>query len=248
VKTFRFWLAVLLSISVHAVPLCALGGWIGWSRVERPAKPPVLLEAWGNSDREGFDVETVSLNPGVWRKGNENTPGGDNGKEKKEAEPAPLDEEPAAPLSRVEETPRPETPPPALMTSLAPAPARLPESTAKTGLPGAPGGADKPIGTPTKGGVVGVRTGVRELGTPQKTYPATALDNGWEGTPIVQLRISSEGKVIDVKLDKPCAHKVLNEAAVRFAWKMRFRPALDADDNPVEDTVLKPIEYKIISR
>ncbi len=70
-KTARFWIAVFLSAALHVIPLVASVCWV-------PFIPAELLQPEGNSDREGFDVEAIALNPGVWRQGDKNTPGGDD--------------------------------------------------------------------------------------------------------------------------------------------------------------------------
>lgn len=241
--TLRFWLAVFFSGTLHVAPVayCFVGHW-PWGQTDSPAE---LIQPYGNSDRDGFDVDYVSLNPGTYRQGNEHTPGGDNAPDKNtpiasevEDQPLVMDARPAEPTA-----PLPPTLPviPVEPTRTEPT---TPSTSTKTGLPGAPGGADMPLGTPTRGGTVGVLTGVKLLEGGRKIYPAEALRLELEGTPQVWVRISEEGDVIEVKLDKPCKHEILNRAALRYAWTMKFRPARRGG-TPVESTAIQPVEYKL---
>ena len=248
-SSIRFWIALLMSGGLHAGVLAvALVG------IRAPDTPPELLEPWGNSDREGFDVGTISVNPGTWRQGDQHTPGGDDAPEQPQA--APVEDEPL-PVTVI---PAPSTPllPAALP---APAPAETPAKVAeksegttpvanggttekKPGLPGAPGGANMQIGTPSKGGIVGKPSGVKLLQGGRKTYPAEAARLGQEGTVWVWLRISEDGDVVEVKLHRSCGYPLLDAAAQRYAQTMKFRPARRGD-TAVESTAIQPIEYEL---
>ncbi len=255
--SLRFWLAVWLSGCLHAVPFALL-----WHGMATPAE---LMAPYGNSDREGFDVETVALDPGAWRQGDQNTPGGDD-------VDGPI---PAEPLAAV--TPMPEVAVPAPVPvplpgpapaetalsapTVAPAPAEPAKPTGPpargdatptktdpgkngTKLPGKSGGANMPIGTPSKGGTVGVPTGARQIGDPEAPYPLDALRRGLEGRPQVWLRISTTGEVVEVKLHKSCGYDILDQAALRYVKTLRFRAAT-RDGVPVESACIKPVRYTI---
>src|SRR5271170_4918167 len=73
----RLWLAALLSFASHG----AVFGAIVVVSLLPSFTPPQLIEAYGDSDREGFPVATVAVNPGAWREGDEHTPGGDEAPE-----------------------------------------------------------------------------------------------------------------------------------------------------------------------
>jgi protein TonB len=251
-STMRFWVAVLLSGSLHVGGLtaCLLDHW-PWGEQDTP---PELLQPYGNSDHEGFDVEAISLTPGTWRQGDQHTPGGDDASEQPVV-PASLAEQP----QNIEPEPTPPSPLPLPVVRLdspsAPSTARKAETTtsssrdagtqttsAKTGLPGAPGGADMPLGTPSKGGIVGRANGVKFLHAGRKTYPAEAARLGQEGTPLVWMRISEAGDVLEARLHRSCGYPLLDAAAVKYALTMKYRPARHGG-TPVESTATQPIEY-----
>ena len=240
-KTYRFWIAAVMSVSLHAgaLVLTFLGG-PGITRAE-------LVEPYGDSDREGFDIGAVSVNPGTWRQGDQHTPGGDDAPESSpdDVEPLPLEAKPPEP------TPLPALAVlPASSTTVAEKPTESssaknsPTSSTKTGLPGAAGGSDLAIGTPSKGGIVGKLTGVKYLGGGRKTYPAEAVRLGQEGRPLVWVRISEDGEVVESKLHQSSGYPLLDEAAVRYALTMKFRPARRGD-TPVESTAIQPVRYEL---
>src|SRR5262249_51666084 len=173
--------------------------------------PPVLIEAWGNDDREGFAVAVVSLDPGVYQQGDANTPGGDGAEkvipeEKPEAaeEPDAIAEEAAPPVT---EAPAPE---PLALPPSEPKPTPPSEGGDKQRI-GAPGGANMRQGTPSAGGIVGKSYGVRMLDPESKPlYPETARLKGIEGAPVIWLQISAEGKVLDARVHKSCGHTILD--------------------------------------
>jgi protein TonB len=237
-KTHRFWIAALLSVALHLAPL-SLCYWAVWGA---PDTPPELLEAYGDSDREGFNVSTIALNPGTYRQGDQHTPGGDDAPEKGDASTSD-DENEDGPIAM--EAPL-QVPTPSKLPVVLPDPASVPmeKPVKKAGLPGAPGGADMALGTPSRGGIVGSLTGVKRLGLPAKVYPAEAERLELEGTPVVWLKISAEGVVVEAKLHKSCGYDILDRAAVRYAQRMRFRPALRGD-TPVESTCYQEVEYRL---
>src|SRR5262245_21327149 len=108
--------------------------------------PPMLLETYGDSDREGFPIAAVSADPGAYKQGDQHTPGGD-GADFPKPEPKPEILESSAPSAAA--PPAPEEAPLASASEFLPLPAAtLPEarpapasdSTASVDkkLPGAP--------------------------------------------------------------------------------------------------------------
>lgn len=227
----HFWIAAILSGSIHCGALAA----VVIIALQPTYQAPELLDSYGDSDREGFPVTTVAVNPGAWQQGDEGTPGGDG------EVPQPLTQDAAPVLSPA--APEPTVAIPA--TSAAPAPATddqsSPEPTpsppptpAGSKQPGAPGGAKMAIGTPSAGGKVGSRSGVRMLDAEARpAYPEAARLAGIEGRPVYRLRISAEGAVLEVKLAKSCGHKILDDAGLRWLQNRRFKPAR-VGDTPVE--------------
>ena len=47
-------------------------------------------------------------------------------------------------------------------------------------------------------------------------YPAVAKRRHWEGTTVVQLRFTAEGKVEDISVVDTSGHDILDEAAVKM--------------------------------
>jgi protein TonB len=240
----RFWIAVTLSAALHSIPFVVLALWVPFTAAE-------LLLPEGNSDRDGFDVEAIALNPGAWRQGDKNTPGGDD-------LPLIIPEDLASEQKPMPVEPQPETPPPVplpVLVSVTDPPKETPKTNAATtgtrgqpkvnGLPGASGGANMPIGTPSRGGRVGVPGGLKVLSEGPNNYPPEARRRELEGKPIVWMRISAEGDVVEAKLEKSCGHAILDRAAVEKARSMRFRPATRAGV-PVETTQLRRIVYELL--
>lgn len=240
-RTFYFWLAVFLSASFHVAPLAAFVT-TSWWPFGTQDTPPVLLEAYGDSDRAGFpDVEAVAMNPGAYREADDHTPGGDD------AQPEPLPREtPAVPPALAEPEPARESParePDASASSATRSTKPAPEAPSGSGLPGAPGGAKMPLGTPSAGGTVGTLTGVRLVGAARPpVYPPEAQAKGIEGRPIVWLKISTEGLVVEVKLHRSSGHKILDDAALRYVQALRFVPARRGN-TPIEWEALKAVNY-----
>jgi TonB family protein len=235
----RFWLAALLSGIVHGACVAAALVIYLWPSYT----PPELIEPYGDSDREGFAIETIAVNPGAWREGDEHTPGGDSMPEVMERDDRPdLNLTPAPPEPAVE------LPQITVVDSQNAAPAATPNPPAPskpTGskLPGAPGGAHMPIGTPSAGGTVGSRTGVRMLTSGSlPVYPQAAREAGIEGTVIILLHISAEGELLEAKIHRSSGYKMLDDSALSWTRKQKFVPA-KRGNTPVETEVTKAIQF-----
>jgi protein TonB len=211
------------------------------------------------------------MTPGTWRQGNENTPGGDDAPEKPTIEPAEI---PPAPVPPPPEPPVPPPPPPEPPPPTAepptkpeePAPPQLPvigskateskpaepqpatpattSSTSSTTLPGKSGGSQKPLGTPSAGGTVGTYRGVKLLGNSKPVYPEAARLAQMEGIPVIWMRISVQGRVLEARVWKSCGYPILDQAALRWARVQRFRPAY-MGDTPVEREVTKEVKFEL---
>jgi periplasmic protein TonB len=232
----RLCLAALLSAGVHgSAALVAVVIWL-WPSYT----PPQLLEAYGDSDREGFAVETVALDPGAWQEGDDHTPGGDGVPEAMERDQRP--ELTLAPPEASMELPAAAVAPDQTGKLPAPAAVTAPDQTGGK-LPGAPGGAHMVKGTPSAGGIVGTRTGVRMgSGGAPPVYPQAAREAGIEGTVVIWLRISAEGAVLEAKVHKSSGYKILDDTALHWAEKQRFIPA-KVGGTPVEAEATKPVKF-----
>jgi TonB family protein len=240
----RLWLAVLLSGAVHGTALA--GAVVVWLWPSYVYTPPQLLEAYGDSDREGFPVGTIAVNPGAWQEADDHTPGGDGVPEPLPERERPPDLTPAPPEPSM---PLPASVVVADQTAGQQAAGTAPAADQPAGkLPGEPGGARMAKGTPSDGGKVGTRTGVRLAsgGTPP-VYPQAAREAGIEGTVVILFRVSVEGEVLEAKVHKSSRYKILDDAALRWAQKQRFIPAT-VNGVPVEREATREIEFYLYTR
>jgi protein TonB len=234
------WIAAALSALAHLGTF----GLVAVISLWPTYTPPILIEAWGNSDREGFPVSAVSIDPGAYQQGDANTPGGDGSEVLSPPEEKPETiSEPAAPA----EEPLPPAPDPealALPPNTAEAKTAPPAREATdTQRPGAPGGANMRQGTPSAGGIVGKASGVRMLDYDSRPYyPEAARLAGIEGAPIIWLHISAEGKVVEARIHKSCGHAMLDESALRWARNRRFAPARRGN-TPVDAEVTQEVRF-----
>src|SRR5688572_20162852 len=77
-------------------------------------------------------------------------------------------------------------------------------------------------------------------------YPAQALREGREGTTYIAVTVSTDGRVKDCTVVKSSGSADLDEATCRnFTAKARFRPATDADGNPIESTFSTQVKWEI---
>lgn len=314
-----FWIAAILSGVLHATGF----GCLYLVCLLKPFdSPPILVVAYGDSDREGLPVRAVAVDSGTLRQGDAHTPGGEDGADVPAPEPPPPPTRPVPPPAAAQsaaepkpkpvppaevpanvkpapEPPRPAPPeppravspptkpvpqpaPPAevpLPEKHAPPPAKVPppseplprpptkdqgagEALASSPptqksppgearpagadgprLPGAAGGARLPLGTPSAGGTVGSRTGVRMAdGARPPRYPPEAREEGLEGTPMIWLHISAAGEVLEARIHKSCGYKILDDTALEWVRAQKFIPAT-RDGRPVEAEVTKPVRF-----
>lgn len=78
-------------------------------------------------------------------------------------------------------------------------------------------------------------------------YPAVAKRRHWEGTTVVQLRLSPDGKVTDISVVEKSGHEILDEAAVNMIRKASPLPAPPEGLRGRDQTVLVPIKFKLES-
>jgi periplasmic protein TonB len=221
-----------------------------------PDSPPIGLEAFGDSGVEGLEVDVIAVEAGTFRKGDQNTPGGDNAQVPFPVEPIAAPEELPPP---VEKKPEPAPNPDEVRAEVPPAenplpkmedkntPARddpPPDASKAPQLPGAPGGSQLPVGTPSKGGKVGSRTGMMQLGEAKLAYPREAMLRGIEGQVTLYLEISAEGTVTVARVQRSSGHRILDEAALAFGRSLRFIPARERGQ-PVAATAIKKITFDL---
>jgi len=72
-------------------------------------------------------------------------------------------------------------------------------------------------------------------------YPAKALENGWEGSVIVKVRVGTNGRVRSCRIVKSSGHVPLDIKTCEIVLlRAKFSPARDSNGNPVEDDVELP--------
>ena len=79
---------------------------------------------------------------------------------------------------------------------------------------------------------------------PALAYPADALSRGQEGTVMLRLRITPEGTVANVYVEKSSGVRSLDDEAARGMRRWKFHPATE-DGVPVQAEVLKPVQFLI---
>lgn len=105
------------------------------------------------------------------------------------------------------------------------------------------GGAGSGSGT---GGGGGSGTSARPIGGYQvkPRYPESARRRGIEGITLLKMRITAQGSVEDVQVERSAGHPDLDESAIEAVRRWRFDPARRAGA-PVAVWVLIPVEFKL---
>jgi protein TonB len=78
-------------------------------------------------------------------------------------------------------------------------------------------------------------------------YPPVARRRHWEGTTVVQLRVTPEGKVTDITVVEKSGYDVLDEAAMKMIRKASPLPAPPEGLRDRDRTVLVPIKFRLDS-
>ena len=97
---------------------------------------------------------------------------------------------------------------------------------------------------PGSGTGSGTTRGPRIVAGDKPEYPANARAKGWEGTVRLQILISVEGQVEDVRIVGSSGYAELDEAARRAIQEWRFRPALQ-NGSPVAAWATLPIVFDL---
>jgi periplasmic protein TonB len=121
---------------------------------------------------------------------------------------------------------------------------RQPGST-RSGTGGVPG-PGRGSGGPGSGGSGGERGSVRPIGGYQVKlrYPELARRQGIEGTVLLKMRITAQGRVEDVQVERSAGHPDLDQAATEAVRRWRFEPARRGGE-PVAVWVVIPVEFKL---
>lgn len=80
---------------------------------------------------------------------------------------------------------------------------------------------------------------------PAPPYPRDALRNGLEGTVLLQVLVDTDGRPLDVQIQRSSGHRQLDDAARRHVLKRwTFRPAMQ-DGRAVQAFGLVPIAFSL---
>jgi len=110
---------------------------------------------------------------------------------------------------------------------------------------GQQGSSRMATGTPSAGGRVGYTNGVSVVSYPRPYYPPAARSAGMQGTVLVWLKVSTEGKVVEARVEQSCGYPILDDAAVRFAYTVRLQPARQGAIPVVAEAKL-PVAYRLV--
>ena len=245
IKPSPFWVAASLAALAHAGAFAAVLLILPLAAPHHATSLPVLVVTWGDSDREGVPVDVVAPNPGTLRPGAANTPGGDGAaKAPPKAESDSLSSSgPTAAEARRRSDGRQ-----TILESDCRACSRCPSRSAGRAN-GSVVRRSRAALTSFRGRLppaVGRRASSRASAWPMQpagrpTLPRP-LEEGLEGTPVIWLRVSADGEVLQARLQKSCGHPILDDAALRWAREQKFIPA-SRDGVRVEAEVTKPVHF-----
>lgn len=162
-------------------------------------------------------------------------------------EPQPLSPMPAVTPSETRPSPKPAEPQGTAPKSGSPT-AVASSSNSLPGVgraPGAQGASRLPEGTPSAGGRVGFLTGVQMAGYQKPLYPNEAKLKGMQGTVMIWLNVSAEGRVTAAKVQQSSGHAILDSTALQFAYTVQFRPARQGNA-PVAAEATLPVVFSLI--
>jgi TonB family protein len=166
--------------------------------------------------------------------------------QERRAEETRLQEERKAEEARAAAAAAASTPPPVLEATPTPTPPPVVAATpAPTPTPtAAPSAAPLKPGTLVNLNDAGVIPPVIESRPPLR-YPPIALQQRLEGTVVIDVLVDERGQVVDTKVTQPARGKLgLNEAAVEYAKRLRYRPATKGDV-PVKVWVPLKVDFRL---
>ena len=75
-------------------------------------------------------------------------------------------------------------------------------------------------------------------------YPRIARQRGYEGTVLLDVLVTREGRAVEVDVAKSCGHRTLDEAAQEAVREWRFEPAKRGDE-AVDMRVRIPVRFQL---
>lgn len=86
--------------------------------------------------------------------------------------------------------------------------------------------------------------GAGYLNNPPPDYPAAAARQGWQGTVMLRVRVTSTGKVDSVEVQKSSGRRILDDEAVRTVKSWTFTPS-KRGSTPIDGWATVPIEFSL---
>jgi len=217
--------SLALSGAVHAAILAAVV--TVWLRLDGEPAAPIVVDLAENGPAP---VDVHASRPG----------------------PSPSPSRPAAPPPRAVREMAPPLAPPATVTEPAPSPpaGRDAPAAAVAPPPDVPAIASEPPRPPPSSGAAGRSATGAEVVPPQPTeratprYPEPARLAGVQGTVVLRARVTVEGAVAEVVIDRSAGHTDLDTAAVEALRRWRFEPARRAG-RPVEVWIVIPVHFSL---
>jgi protein TonB len=75
-------------------------------------------------------------------------------------------------------------------------------------------------------------------------YPEAARQKGIEGTVLLKVRVTEQGRVESVQIERSAGHPELDQSATEAVQRWRFQPARRSGA-PVAVWVLIPVEFRL---
>jgi protein TonB len=79
---------------------------------------------------------------------------------------------------------------------------------------------------------------------PKPVYPDIAKNRGWQGTVLLKVRVTTDGRSDEVILHSSSGYKILDTSAIAAVEKWQFFPAKQGN-TPIVSTVIVPIVFSL---
>lgn len=100
------------------------------------------------------------------------------------------------------------------------------------------------IAAPSRRGSFAENRAAVRIGNMTPPYPAEALRRRWEGTTVLDVRVTPEGAVASATVYASSGHAILDEAAVSACLGYRYLPRL-VDGLPAPDWLRQPFTWSV---
>lgn len=101
-----------------------------------------------------------------------------------------------------------------------------------------------PLEAPKPAPIVQAKEGANYLKNPRPPYPGVAQRNGWQGTTLLRVQVTPNGKPGAITVQRSSGKDVLDEAAINAVKKWSFVPATQGGV-PIGGVVTVPIVFRL---